>query len=70
MLSSPSSALAKKQTMGEGGSFYRIPSEGSSYLRILLFSFMDSPNGKIRSCIRLTLPMALQMVSLRHVGTS
>lgn len=29
---------------------------------------MDSLNGKITSCIRLILPMALQMVSLRQVG--
>lgn len=29
---------------------------------------MDSPNGKITSCIRLILPVVLPMVSLRYVG--
>lgn len=55
-------------SLGGAVSFYRILSEGSSYRTILLFSFMDSLNGKITSCIRLILPMALQMVSLRQVG--
>lgn len=69
ILSSPSSALVKEQAVWGGAvSFYRILSEGSSYRTILLFSFMDSLNGKITSCIRLILPMALQMVSLRQVG--
>ena len=50
ILSSPSSTLAKEQAFWVGGeSFYTTLSEGSSYLRILLFSSMDSPNGKITS---------------------
>lgn len=66
LLSDPSSALTEKQAVW-WVSFYRIPGNGSSYVRILLCSFMDSTHGKI-SYIRLILPMALQMFSLRPVG--
>lgn len=54
-----------------GVSFYRSPSKGSSYLRIL-FSFVDSTNGKItttkKPCIWLISSIAFYMVSLIHVG--